>query len=205
MQDVSDATELIIKLGLAPAHVVGNSAGSSIALKLAAQRPEIFRTLAVHDPPLFDLLSDEPSSRQIFLEMKRRIDTVKTVLERGDAQAAVRLFVETVAFGPGTWETLPPARKEIFVNNAMTHLEEMNDPKALNIDIEALSKFSQPVLLSVGEKSPLLFALVVEKLTKAIPSATMLTFPGAGHSPHISHPREFVEIVSSFAKTSLIA
>src|SRR5208283_3036305 len=107
-EDASDLSALIMKLGLVPAHVVGNSFGASIAVKLAAKQSTIFRSLSIHEPPLFDLLSDDPSAKQGLLEMRSRINAVKKVLESGDAQKGARFFVETVAFGPGAWETLPP-------------------------------------------------------------------------------------------------
>lgn len=41
-----DAAALIEHLGLAPCHVVGNSLGGFVALRLAARRPELLRTAA---------------------------------------------------------------------------------------------------------------------------------------------------------------
>ena len=38
-EDADDLAGLIEQLGLAPAHVVGNSGGAAIALRLAAMRP----------------------------------------------------------------------------------------------------------------------------------------------------------------------
>ena len=51
-EDVADLAAVIESLGLAPAHVIGNSFGGSIVLRLAAERPELFRSLSVHEPPL---------------------------------------------------------------------------------------------------------------------------------------------------------
>jgi pimeloyl-ACP methyl ester carboxylesterase len=50
-KDVADLALLIDSQGLQPAHVVGNSFGASIALKLAAARPDLVASLAVHEPP----------------------------------------------------------------------------------------------------------------------------------------------------------
>ena len=41
-EDVADLAAVIESLGLAPAHVIGNSFGGSIVLRLAAERPELF-------------------------------------------------------------------------------------------------------------------------------------------------------------------
>ena len=51
-EDVADLAALIEHLGLAPAWVVGNSFGASIILRLAGERPELFRGLIGHEPPL---------------------------------------------------------------------------------------------------------------------------------------------------------
>jgi pimeloyl-ACP methyl ester carboxylesterase len=53
--DEDDLADLIATLGLAPANVVASSFGASIALGLAARRPDLFRTLCAHEPPLTSL------------------------------------------------------------------------------------------------------------------------------------------------------
>ena len=50
-EDVFDLACLIEQLGLGPAHILGNSFGGVIVLRLAALRPDVFRTLLVHEPP----------------------------------------------------------------------------------------------------------------------------------------------------------
>ena len=42
---------LIEMLGLAPADIVGQSLGSAIVLRLAGERPDLFRSLIVNEPP----------------------------------------------------------------------------------------------------------------------------------------------------------
>jgi pimeloyl-ACP methyl ester carboxylesterase len=51
-EDVADLAALMTELGFTPAHVVANSFGASIALRLAGTRPEHFRSLMAHEPPL---------------------------------------------------------------------------------------------------------------------------------------------------------
>src|SRR5574338_744446 len=51
-EDVADLAELIGSNGLAPVHVIGNSGGAIVSLKLAAFRPELLASLVVHEPPL---------------------------------------------------------------------------------------------------------------------------------------------------------
>ena len=50
-EDGDDLAALLEALELAPAHVVTNSYGGNIALRLATRRPEVFRSLSCHEPP----------------------------------------------------------------------------------------------------------------------------------------------------------
>src|SRR3954447_5447674 len=113
-EDADDLAGLIEQLGLAPAHVAGNSFGAVIALRAATRHPEIFRTLIVHEPPLFPLLAGtelEPA----LAEVQRRIAAVIALLEDDDRESAARLFVETIAFDPGDWDDrLTPEMRKMF-------------------------------------------------------------------------------------------
>jgi pimeloyl-ACP methyl ester carboxylesterase len=64
-EDVADLAALIETTGIAPAHVIGNSAGAIVSLRLAADRPELIRSLVVHEPPLVGVISDDPAMASI--------------------------------------------------------------------------------------------------------------------------------------------
>src|SRR5215216_885841 len=51
--DVADLAALLEQLGLAPAHLAGFSFGAAIALRLAMTRPDLVRSAAAQEPPLF--------------------------------------------------------------------------------------------------------------------------------------------------------
>lgn len=199
-EDAADAAGLLSTLRLTPSHVVGNSAGAIIALKLAILEPSVLRSLSVHEPPLFELLAGEPSAKKELQEMKGRIEQVRQRLESGDMAGGARYFVENVAFGPAEWERLPRRLTQMFIQNAPTHLDDMRDPNALNIDLEALSKFRGRTMLTYGERGRPLFRQVIDKLSKTMPKSKVMMYPGAGHAPQTSHPRDFVAMVTEFAK-----
>ncbi len=197
-EDAKDIADLISRLGLAPAHFVGSSAGSTVALKLAANQPTSVRSLIVHEPPLWGLLKDDPSQ----VPLMRRADIVgevAKVLEGGDMQGGARLFAEFVA-GPGAWDRFPPHVRDTLTTNAATFLDESKDPLAFTVDLAKLSGFKKPTLLTYGGKSPATFKPVIEKLANTIPGSKIFVFDEAGHMPHISHPDKFVATVTAFAK-----
>jgi pimeloyl-ACP methyl ester carboxylesterase len=198
-EDVADLAALIDHIGRGPAHIVGNSFGGAIVLRLAGERPDLFRSLVAHEPPLFRLLEHEPQSQAALSAVKERISVVIRMLEAHDHQGGARQFVETIAFGPGAWEQLPPELRETFVSNAPTWLDEMHDPEALSINLDRLRPFSARALLTLGGQSPAFFPLVIRQITQKMPRAVTSTFSGAGHVPHLSHPDEYVVTVTKFA------
>ena len=41
---------------------------------------------------------------------------------------------------------------------------------------------------------------VVEKVADVLPNASVVTLPGAGHIPHITHPNAYVEAIMAFIR-----
>jgi pimeloyl-ACP methyl ester carboxylesterase len=192
--DVRDLAALIEGLGIAPAHVVGNSFGAIITLNLIIDRPDLFASAAVHEPPLIGLLEDGP----VVTGVQRRIAAVLETLSAGKAEEGARQFVETIAFGPGMWEQLSPDMRERFVFNAPTWVEEMKEPAAFTLDLDRLSSFGGPLLMSQGDQSPPFFRAIIDQIEDAAPRAQRQTFRGAGHVPHFTHPDDFALVVGSF-------
>jgi pimeloyl-ACP methyl ester carboxylesterase len=184
-EDGDDLAALLEALDLAPAHVVTNSYGGNIALRLATRRPEVFRSLSCHEPPLWSLLENDPESRQILQQGARSLQAVGRRIAQGDHEGAARQFVEEVAFGPGAWENeLPPEMRAIVVDNAPTFLDELNDPNQLRIDEEALSYLELPVRLTQGSASPPTFPALIDRLVELIPRVSRETIDGAAHVPN---------------------
>jgi pimeloyl-ACP methyl ester carboxylesterase len=197
-EDEEDLAALMEALDLAPAHVVGNSFGGSIALGLAARRPDLFRSLIVHEAPLMGLVADDAELRPLMVELQGRFDSVVAQLRAGDIAGGTKRFVEEIALGPGAWEQLPEEVRQRNMNNAPTFLDELQDPGGLDLDVGALSSFSSPVLLTEGDQSPPWFPKIMSKLAGAIDGAERLTFAGSGHVPHLTHPDEYVHAVVEF-------
>jgi pimeloyl-ACP methyl ester carboxylesterase len=199
-EDATDLAALLEALDLGAAHVVGSSGGGAVSLWLAAERPEMLRSLAVHEPPLFGLLVEDPAFAGVVRAIEERMTNVFQLLRAGNFRNAARTFVDTIAFGPGAWDKFPPPRQETFVHNAPTFLDELQDPNIAIVDLQALGRFDRPTLLTRGERSPAFFPAVVGKIAGAMPTAEEIVFAGAAHTPHVSHPAEFVETIGGFVR-----
>lgn len=192
-EDGDDLAALLETLALAPAHVVANSWGGNVALRLACRRPELFRSLTCHEPPLWGLLEGDPDSRPMLARSGAALEAVGARIAAGDHEGGARLFVDEVVFGPGTWDgRLPPDVREMFVRNAPTFLDELRDPDQLSIDEHALASLGVPVRLTAGSASPPVFARVIDRLADLIPVAGREAFEGAGHAIQSTMPDVWV-------------
>jgi pimeloyl-ACP methyl ester carboxylesterase len=196
--DVADLAGLIEGLGIGPTYVVGNSYGAIVSLSLAAARPELVRRVVAHEPPLIPLLDADPATKSIADEQSRLLGEVRTRLEAGENAAAAEYFVDNVAVGPGAWAQLPQPARDTFVANAPTYLGELRDSDALHADLDALARSAVPVLLSQGDQSPAMFAPILDRVATALPDAQRTTIVGAGHIPHMTHPKEYAPVVRDF-------
>jgi pimeloyl-ACP methyl ester carboxylesterase len=203
-EDGDDLAALLEALDLAPAHVATNSWGGNIALRLATRRSDVFRSLSCHEPPLWSLLEDDAESQEMLQRGDRSLEEVGRRIAAGDHEGAARLFLEEVAFGPGAWENeLPAETQAVFVQNAPTFLEELQDPNSANIDREALARLEIPVRLTEGSESPPLFPRVIDQLETLIPRVTRETIDGAAHVPQLSTPARYVEVTTRALQASV--
>jgi pimeloyl-ACP methyl ester carboxylesterase len=200
-EDADDLAALMEGLGFAPAHVVASSYGGNVALRLAGRRPELFRSLSCHEPPLWSLLAEDPGGQA---HLQRGAAAIAGIAERivaGDNAGAARQFVEEVAVGPGAWEQIPREVKTIMEHNAPTFLDELQDPDQVGVDLPALAGLQMPVRLTVGSESPLVFTRTVDLLAELIPGSKRETFEGAGHVPHLDTPDLYVEGCTAWTRT----
>ena len=194
-----DLGELIERLGLAPAWVVGNSFGASIALRLAARHAVLLHGVIAHEPPLFDLISDDPDLAPLVEEDEKMTATVADRIASGDHEGGARRFIE-FELGPESWSQLSPDIRATLVENAPAFLDEARDPDQYAFDPAWLTEFHRPVMLTMGSEGSPTYAGVVSRLADALPVVEVARFEGAGHIPHMTHPEEYIEVTRNFIR-----
>ena len=94
MQQARDAVAVLGTLGASQAYILGNSAGASIALKLAEYYPEAVLGMIVHEPITICLLND----RSALMQFNREVDDL--YYREGAAPAAKLLSRNMVGMAP---------------------------------------------------------------------------------------------------------
>jgi pimeloyl-ACP methyl ester carboxylesterase len=194
-----DLAALIEALGLAPAHLVGTSYGASISLGLASRRPELVRSVFAHEPALVGILEASAELRPMAAEVRALLEAVARMLRAGDIEAGTSRFVEGV-LGPGMWQQLPATMRRTFMANAPAYVDMLGDAGWADLDVAALPGRTWPLCLTDGGRSPRWLPTIVATLARAIGGVDRHTFEGAGHSPHLTAPDEFVRTVTDFAR-----
>jgi pimeloyl-ACP methyl ester carboxylesterase len=197
-EDAADLAELIESLDMAPAHIVANSYGAVITLRLAGTRPELLGRLCLHEPPGIPLLLEDPENAELLQSMGQKIAAVNARIAAGENAEAAREFVDEIALGPGIWDAIPPQQQQVFVRNAPTFLDEARDATTYAIDLDSISSFEHPVLVTQGDQSPPFYGKVIDLLMGALPNAERRTIEGAGHVPQLTHSGTYADIVKQF-------
>jgi pimeloyl-ACP methyl ester carboxylesterase len=202
-EDADDLAALIDALKLGPAHVVANSYGAIVALHAAIRRPDVFATLAAHEPPLLSTLTGTPYE-PVIGEVGRRVGRVTEVLKAGDDAAGAKLFVDTIARRPGAWDgELTDQLRSVFVRNAPTFLDETRDPAGQTLDLARLRAFDRPALLTKGTESPPFLIEAADRVAAQLPTFALETVEGADHAPHETTPERYTELIIQFVHAAL--
>lgn len=199
-----DLAALIEAVSDEPVHLVGTSFGGSISIGLTCRRPDLVRSLIVHEPALVSLAASQPVFAADLATVGESIGNVLELIERGDPAGAARLFADEVALGPGAWEAMPAELRATMIDTAPSFAVEQRDPDWDAVDEEALAEIDRPTLITWGEDSPPLFAAIVHALGELIPVARTHEIAGAGHAPHETHPDAYVPVVTEFLTTIAI-
>ena len=123
-----DLAELIRKLDLAPAHLVGASYGAYTALYCASKNPELAKTMVLNEPPIFEFLArssikEDVELLQAFITQVQRPS--QDACNRGDFGKGVQVFMDAIMNMENFFEKLPEEVKKYLMDNAKSLESEL--------------------------------------------------------------------------------
>jgi pimeloyl-ACP methyl ester carboxylesterase len=198
--DIADLVALIDHLELGAVNIAGISSGACIALRLAIEHPALVRRVLPHEPPIAQLLVDDPENKPMLDQVGELVGATASTIEAGEHRAAAQLFFDNLV--QLSWADLSRDEQELIASHASAFGGQLRDPDAVALEPTALAGLRLPVLLSQGETSPPFATLIVDQLAALMPGATRAVVPGAGHVPHMTHPDAYVDMVTQFLGTS---
>lgn len=183
----------------APADLIGHSFGATVALRVAAARPDLVRSLVLIEPVFFAVAKADGSPGYAQIETEEA--GFRAAWEAGDAALAARLFNRLWGSGEVKWPDLPESARagmtrSIHVIPAAR--PALHDDRAGLLKPGVLDRVGLPVLLIEGARThPVIFG-VTRGLQRRLPDAAAVQVEGAGHMAPITHPAEVSALAGSF-------
>jgi non-heme chloroperoxidase len=183
-QYASDLAELIRKLHLGPAHLVGHSDGAFVTLFCAMGNPELVKSMVLGEPPIFPLLAASPAEldQKMFQGVwVNAIMPAVAAFQVDDYNKGIRIFLDGV-MAKGYFDSLAPPIQQSMMDNAKAFKKQGENPMPRTFDLQELNRISHiPVLFVKGEKSPAFYQRIIDMLVPHLPKSEQVTIPGVTH------------------------
>jgi pimeloyl-ACP methyl ester carboxylesterase len=191
---------LIERRNRGPVHLIGNSLGGAVSVKLAAARPELVKTLTLISPALPDP-RPRPDRVRLALISLPRVGT--RLLRRYEAlppEARVADVITTCFSDPALF---PPARFAVEVAELARRDTLDYATAALAGSIRALSaetlrrtawrdaaRITAPCLVIYGGHDRVVDPRMAGRAAHAFGGARIVVLPRTGHLAHMEHPAQ---------------
>jgi len=186
-----DAVRLLESLSTGPVHLCGLSMGGFVAMRMAARRPDLVRSLILletsSDPePIENVARYRLLTKVTRLLgprlIKNKVAPImlgKTILTDGSRRAELATFVDLMSRRRDIWRAVNGV-----VDRAGIHDE--------------LARITAPTLVAVGDEDVATPRPKAERIAGAIVGARLVTIPRAGHSSPVEEPAAVTAAIESF-------
>jgi pimeloyl-ACP methyl ester carboxylesterase len=184
-----------------PVHLFGNSMGGAISVMLAANRPDLIRTLTLVSPAMPDLRVRSRSERLMPLLLLPGIGTVaERRLASIDPAVRVRQVLELCYGDPSK---VPPERLAEAAADARARAGQSWQMAAFVGSFRGLvggylpgsrslwraaTRIEAPTLVVWGDRDKLVSVALAPRTAATIPGARLLVLPGVGHVAQMEEP-----------------
>jgi pimeloyl-ACP methyl ester carboxylesterase len=186
-----------------PVHLLGNSLGGAVSVKVAATRPDLIRTLTLISPAL-------PDTRLRLDLLRFPLMSVPGVgarlLRHYQHLPAERRVADVIANCFSDPRRFPPARlaaevAELTRRDALDYSAAALVGSIRTLTAETLraggrpawrdaARITAPTLVIYGTDDPLVHARMAGKAARAFATARIVVMPGTGHVAHMEHPHQ---------------
>ena len=184
-ENARDLAELIRKLELSPAHLVGASYGAFITLYCVSKNPDLVKTMVLNEPPIFEFLARSPIKEDVELlqRFRSRIQSPTQNASRvGDFKKAAQVAIDGIMEIENFFGQLPEEGKQSLIDNAETLESELESSMSTSFTTEDVKQITTvPTLLVKGELSPKYFLRIVDILSDNMPNTEQIVIPNVSH------------------------
>jgi pimeloyl-ACP methyl ester carboxylesterase len=201
--DVHAATvvDVINVIGRGPVHLIGNSLGGSVATRVAAERPDLVKTLTLLSPAMPDLRPRVWSWQLLIALIPGIGPRIVEAALRGDPERMARR-VFWLCYGDP--RAVPDQRRSAVVAAARRRAELAHSGAVYRSSLRSLvgcyvqvgrrrlwrqaKQIAAPTLVLYGGRDKLVDPRMAKRAEEAFPNAHTVLMLDAGHVAHIEFP-----------------
>jgi non-heme chloroperoxidase len=200
-----DLAEMIRKLDLAPAHLVGASYGAFVTLYCVSKNPELAKTMVLNEPPILSFLagSHRKDDVELLQGFKTRVlSPTQNASRVGDFRKATQVAIDGIMEIENYFGQLPEGGKQFLMDNAKSLESELESTISTSYTIEDVKQVTTiPTLLVKGELSPKYFLRIVDILSENMPNNTeQIVIPNVSHDDFKSGTFFTSKVMDFFAR-----
>jgi pimeloyl-ACP methyl ester carboxylesterase len=192
--------EFIRALDAGRVHLVGQSYGAYIAVRVALRAPTILRSLVLQEPSIESLLTG-PGADAVLAKRKRDFAPAIAAGKKDQFDLAARLVVEALMNkGPGSWSSIPASLQEMFVDNTRTLPLFFLSGSAAEVTCNDLGAITLPTLIINGAQTLRFFSAVGERVAACIPGSRREVIDHASHAVETEHAKVYGDLLLAFLR-----
>jgi non-heme chloroperoxidase len=203
--NAKDLAELIRKLDLAPAHLVGASYGAFTALYCVSKNPELAKTIVLNEPPIMQFLarSSIKEDAELLQRFRTRVlNPTQNASRVRDFRKAAQVAIDGIMEIENYFGQLPEEGKQFLIDNAKSIESELESTISTSYTMEDVKQVTTiPTLLVKGELSPKYFLRIVDILSDNMPNNTeQIVIPNVSHDDFKSGTFFTSKVMEFFAR-----
>ena len=204
-ENAKDLAELIRKLDLAPAHLVGASYGAFTALYCASKNPELAKTMVLNEPPIMQFLARSAIKKDAELLQRFRtrvLNPTQNASRVREFRKAAQVAIDGIMEIENYFGQLPEEGKQFLIDNAKSLESELESTISTSYTMEDVKQITTiPTLLVNGELSPKYFLRIIDILSDNMPNNTkQIVIPNVSHDDFKSGTFFTSKVMDFFAR-----
>lgn len=195
---MADAVARLVPMLAEAPVVLGYSMGGRTALSLAAAHPESVKALVlIGATPGIEGPAERAARQAVDESRARRVESIG-VEAFLDEWARVPIIATQDRIAPAVKQAMRQGRRGHRVAGLAASLRGMGTG-AMPALWHRLGAVRRPTLIVTGAEDPK-FTAIGRRMLSALPQATHVIIPGAGHCPHLEAPGETLPVIANWLR-----
>lgn len=209
-QDAHAATvvRIIEDRCLGPIDLFGNSMGGAIAVRIAATRPDLVRSLVLISPALPDLRPRRAAAPVVIMATPGLREMAGLFADPGQPENLVDQMLRTCYADPGI---VPPERREVLIEETRWRMGRVNAQEPFRMSARGLARTFRPrhsengwsmasavvapTLVTFGSHDKLVDSRLANRAAKTFKNSRVVTLPEVGHMAQVEAAETVARLV----------